>query len=451
MALTYVGESHGKSGKGTPSGAKAQYQRRASRGHALRSSKRGSVKAPGPGGSQSPPTGSGSSPPSTASPPLAPHHIHHHHQQQQQHQHHAPPKPASVPPRSSVRSKASSSASSHSHSRVKKLKNCCRTFTEFMFTQVGVGALVVAYTLMGASIFQHIETQIEDVSLAKVENQLNETVNHMWVLTNRYNVLNKDLWTSDINQALHIHEEKLVYYIQKYGYDQQTNAERWTFPSALMFALSIITMIGYGDLVPRTEGGKIACIVYACFGIPVYILYFMNMGKVFAAILKWVYTKAYRWNVRRKWKQRANYDPMSNAGEDAELDEAYFDELEQQVIVPSTTCLYVMSFYLLVGTIMFAEWEGWNYLDSIYFCVTSLLKIGFGDFVPGAVFIHDQEAEEEHVDTQIKLVMNFVYILVGMGIVAMCYYLLKEEVTVRLEHFKTKMREKFRRLKARLL
>lgn len=237
MALTYVGESHGKSGKGTPSGAKAQYQRRASRGHALRSSKRGSVKAPGPGGSQSPPTGSGSSPPSTASPPLAPHHIHHHHQQQQQHQHHAPPKPASVPPRSSVRSKASSSASSHSHSRVKKLKNCCRTFTEFMFTQVGVGALVVAYTLMGASIFQHIETQIEDVSLAKVENQLNETVNHMWVLTNRYNVLNKDLWTSDINQALHIHEEKLVYYIQKYGYDQQTNAERWTFPSALMFAL----------------------------------------------------------------------------------------------------------------------------------------------------------------------------------------------------------------------
>lgn len=61
-----------------------------------------------------------------------------------------------------------------------------------------------------------------------------------------------------------------------------------------------------------------------------------------------------------------------------------------------------MSFYLLVGTIMFAEWEGWNYLDSIYFCVTSLLKIGFGDFVPGAVFIHDQEAEEEHVDTQVS-------------------------------------------------
>ena len=90
-------------------------------------------------------------------------------------------------------------------------------------------------------------------------------------------------------------------------------------------------MIGYGDLVPRTEAGKIATIVYAVFGIPVYILYFMNMGKVFAAILKWVYTKAYRWNVRRKWKQSANYDPMANAGEDIELDEAYHYELSQKV------------------------------------------------------------------------------------------------------------------------
>ncbi len=43
---------------------------------------------------------------------------------------------------------------------------------------------------------------------------------------------------------------------------------------------STISMIGYGNVVPRTKAGKITAIVYACFGIPVYILYFMNMGKV---------------------------------------------------------------------------------------------------------------------------------------------------------------------------
>jgi hypothetical protein len=86
-------------------------------------------------------------------------------------------------------------------------------------------------------------------------------------------------------------------------------------------------MIGYGEIVPRTDAGKIGTIVYAVFGIPVYILYFMNMGKTLAQFLKWVYTKAYRWNVQRKWRKSMDYA----AGEDAELDEAFLDELEQQV------------------------------------------------------------------------------------------------------------------------
>ena len=36
----------------------------------------------------------------------------------------------------------------------------------------------------------------------------------------------------------------------------------------------------YGNLVPRTKWGKIVTMMYAVCGIPVYILYFKNMGKV---------------------------------------------------------------------------------------------------------------------------------------------------------------------------
>ena len=114
--------------------------------------------------------------------------------------------------------------------------------------------------------------------------------------------------------------------------------------------------------------------------------------------------------------------------------------------MPSTTCLWVMITYLTVGTIMFAEWEGWNYLDSVYFCVTSLTKIGFGDFVPGKYNLEGYDLTEVHSSSlsiqeivQIKLVITFIYILLGMAVVAMCYYLLKEEVSIKFTNFKDKI------------
>ena len=48
--------------------------------------------------------------------------------------------------------------------------------------------------------------------------------------------------------------------------------------------IKIITFIfpfhRYGNLVPSTKWGKIVTMLYAVCGIPVYFIYFMNMGKV---------------------------------------------------------------------------------------------------------------------------------------------------------------------------
>lgn len=43
---------------------------------------------------------------------------------------------------------------------------------------------------------------------------------------------------------------------------------------------------------------------------------------------------------------------------------------------------------------------------------------------------------------ELKLVINFVYILLGMAIVAMCSYLLKEDVTAKVEQIKLKFTRK---------
>ena len=366
--------------------------------------------------------------------------------------------------RGSVRSRGSSSASSGvAASPRERLKDCCRLVVSFMFTQVGVGGLVVSYAFMGAIAFKTIEGKDTNDTNIRVTNMRSAYVTRLWNVTDHLNVLHKDRWYFDVRQLLIEYQHEMAMAIEK-GYDARTNEERWTFPSALMFSLSVFTMIGFGHLVPRTNWGKIATMLYAVFGIPVYVLYFMNMGQVLASCFKWFYCKIVRCASEKRDKPPHGKDPAVTASlgevkqqqlQGRPLAKAQFQTAvessnsstgssgsEEEIIVPSTACLWVMMLYLLTGTVMFAEWEQWDYLDACYFCVTSLCKIGMGDFVPG----NNPLAAGD----QTKLIINFVYLLVGMGVMAMCYNLMKEEVRVRLRDFKSDMLDKLQDVGVRM-
>jgi Trk-type K+ transport system membrane component len=119
---------------------------------------------------------------------------------------------------------------------------------------------------------------------------------------------------------------------------------------------------------------------------------------------------------------------------------------QQPVIVPSTACVWVMILYITIATIMFAEWEHWNYLDSAYFVTTSLMKIGLGDFVPGTSAsgrtgpVTQETSNTDSNANQTKLVINFLFLLIGMGLVAMCYYLMREEVKMKMRQLKEEIK-----------
>lgn len=48
---------------------------------------------------------------------------------------------------------------------------------------------------------------------------------------------------------------------------------------------------GYGNVAPRTEWGKIATILYAIIGMPLFLLYLSNIGDILAKSFKWIYAK----------------------------------------------------------------------------------------------------------------------------------------------------------------
>jgi len=314
------------------------------------------------------------------------------------------------PPRASLRSRESSHSSNDPR---EKVKDCCRNVVSFMCTQVGVGGLVIGYAIVGAFGFMFVEMDVEQKEEKGVRMLLNDTVIALWDITMSQNVFNEVSWRHDSNEVLQNLQKGLVKFVEK-GYDGRSNQDIWSFPAALMFCLSIFTMIGYGNITPKTGMGRGLTVLYAVFGIPLYVLYFMNMGKILASTFRWLYTKLYECSME---KRRAS------------------GVLPARVIVPSTACLWVIGGYVLTGTIMFAEWEKWGYLDSVYFCVTSLCKIGIGDFVPG------QNISESKEGNQTKLVINFVYLLLGMGLVAMCYNLMRETVRVRVQEIKRNFRK----------
>ena len=101
------------------------------------------------------------------------------------------------------------------------------------------------------------------------------------------------------------------------------------------------------------------------------------------------------------------------------------------VTIPVTSCLLVLFAYIALGTILFANWENWTYLDGAYFCFISLLTIGFGDFVPGNDYIyHTHSKSDMKTEGNAKLISGVIYILLGLAIIAMCLNLMHEKIVV---------------------
>ena len=65
--------------------------------------------------------------------------------------------------------------------------------------------------------------------------------------------------------------------------------------------------------------------------------------------------------------------------------------------------VYLVVIILLTGMAFYHGTEGWSWLDSLYFSVTTLTTVGFGDFSP---------------KTDVGKAFTIVYILVGLGILA---------------------------------
>lgn len=103
--------------------------------------------------------------------------------------------------------------------------------------------------------------------------------------------------------------------------------------------------------------------------------------------------------------------------------------LEEQAPVPSYLCLVIMGSYITGGALIFSLWEEWDYVSGAYFCFVTLTTIGFGDLVPGVIVGLSDTADWSSTS---KLLLCALYLFIGLALVAMCFDLMREDVTNKL-------------------
>uniref|UniRef100_A0A3B4X036 Potassium channel, subfamily K, member 2b n=1 Tax=Seriola lalandi dorsalis TaxID=1841481 RepID=A0A3B4X036_SERLL len=207
--------------------------------------------------------------------------------------------------------------------------------------------LVVLYLIIGATVFRALEQAHESSQKTAI---LEEKV--------KFLVMHACVNSSELEDLV-----KQVVSAVRAGVNPSGNSSYqtslWDLSSSFFFAGTVITTIGFGNISPHTEGGRIFCIIYALLGIPLFGFLLAGVGDQLGTIFGKGIAKVEK---MIKWK---------------------VSQTKIRVISTLLFILFGCLIFVALPAVIFKHIEGWSTLESIYFVVITLTTIGFGDFVAG--------------------------------------------------------------------
>ena len=135
------------------------------------------------------------------------------------------------------------------------LKEWFRKAVAFLFGHVGICALVVGSIIMGAFAFMAIEANDDAQVYEEVMKLREDTVQRLWSITDKLNILDKDNWTAAVGDEVRTYQQQIVTAILD-GYDGKNytrpeadadgnpTGNQWSFSGAFLYCLTVITTIG---------------------------------------------------------------------------------------------------------------------------------------------------------------------------------------------------------------
>ncbi|XP_054154281.1 potassium channel subfamily K member 2-like [Oppia nitens] len=211
----------------------------------------------------------------------------------------------------------------------------------------------IFYVIFGGTVFMYLESSLENQKRQEIDELLSDFTDKLQLI-NHPNIT-QDYITTMIQKLLVAQDMNLV---DSYG--NKTSFSNWSFFNSFFFAITVTTTIGYGHLTPYTVTGKIFCIIYALFGIPMTGLLIGGIGHRFSICFSNNISKA-----KTRYKRQISIRLMM---------------LKKGLI------FFVPWFlvFLVLPAVVFALIEDWTFLEGFYYCFVTLSTIGFGDYVAGS-------------------------------------------------------------------
>ncbi|KAM5138649.1 potassium channel subfamily K member 4 [Mantella aurantiaca] len=215
-------------------------------------------------------------------------------------------------------------------------------------TVLALFGLVLGYLVTGAVVFQKLEQPFEAMQQDLLARHRSDFLSENSCVQED----SLDKFVLQVKEALGSGADIAV---------NGTNVtSQWDIGSCFFFAGTVITTIGFGNNAPKTEGGRIFCIFYALFGIPLFGILLAGVGDHLGSALRKGIGKVEM--IFLKWRVSPTIVRVISA-----------------VLFILIGCVL----FVLIPTLIFQEIEHWTLLEAIYFVVITLTTIGFGDYVAG--------------------------------------------------------------------
>lgn len=201
---------------------------------------------------------------------------------------------------------------------------------------------IIFYLSIGAAIFQILEEpnwkSARDKYILQKENILK-----------KYACLTKE----SLDEILEVVSEAAGQGVTITG---EIHRNTWDWANSVIFASTIVTTIGFGNVAPKTQGGRIFCILYGLCGIPLCLVWISKLGSFFGDRAKRLSGIMIRKGVSVK---------------------------NVQLTCTALFLLWGLFVHLVIPPCVFMSVEGWSYLEGLYYSFITLTTVGFGDYVAG--------------------------------------------------------------------